>query len=159
TPMTSTSSPRTVVEMGASRPRDIGLSILVADKFEQSGIDALEHAGCTVTVKADATPETLPAAIREIDPDVLILRGKKVPAPAFDAGGRLSVVVRAGGGTDTIDAAAASAKGVFVANCPGKNAIAVAELAWGLILSCDRRIPDQAADLRAGKWDKKTYSE
>jgi D-3-phosphoglycerate dehydrogenase len=46
-----------------------------------------------------------------------------------------------------------------VANCPGKNSIAVAELAFGLILSLDRRIPDNVADLRAGKWNKKEYSK
>ena len=42
---------------------------------------------------------------------------------------------------------------------PGKNAIAVAELAFGLILALDRRIPDNVADLRAGKWNKKEYSK
>jgi D-3-phosphoglycerate dehydrogenase / 2-oxoglutarate reductase len=66
-------------------------------------------------------------------------------------------VVRAGAGYDTIDVTAASAEGVYVANCPGKNAIAVAELAWGLILSCDRRIPDQTAELRQGRWNKKEF--
>ncbi len=60
--------------------------------------------------------------------------------------------------SDTIDVAAASAVGVYVANCPGKNAAAVAELAFGLILALDRRIPDNVADLRAGKWNKKEYS-
>src|SRR5690606_35784967 len=70
----------------------------------------------------------------------------------------LKLVVRAGAGTDTIDVAACSAAGVFVANCPGRNAVAVAELAWGLILACDRQIPDQVVDLRGGKWRKKHYS-
>ena len=46
-----------------------------------------------------------------------------------------------------------------MANCPGKNSIAVAELAFGLILALDRRIPDNVADLRAGKWNKKEYSK
>ena len=48
---------------------------------------------------------------------------------------------------------------MLVANCPGKNAIAVAELAWGLILSCDRRIPDQVGELRENKWSKKEYAK
>jgi D-3-phosphoglycerate dehydrogenase len=60
---------------------------------------------------------------------------------------------------DNIDVPAASARGISVANCPGKNSIAVAELVWGLILSCDRRIADQTADLRNGVWNKKEYSK
>jgi D-3-phosphoglycerate dehydrogenase len=163
----TTTTPNPVVSMTAlpgqrgeaARGKEAGLNILIADKFEQSGIDALSHAGCAVTSKADLTPETLPAALKELDPDVLIVRGKKVNKAAIDAAGKLSLIVRAGAGYDTIDVAAASARGVFVANCPGKNSIAVAELAWALILSCDRRVPDQTADLRAGKWNKKEYSE
>jgi len=68
-------------------------------------------------------------------------------------------VVRAGAGVDNIDVPAASARGISVANCPGKNSIAVAELVWGLILSTDRRIADQTMDLRGGKWNKKEYSK
>ena len=58
----------------------------------------------------------------------------------------------------TIDIAAASARGISVANCPGMNAIAVAELAFGLVLACDRRIAEQTFDLRNGRWDKKGYA-
>ena len=71
----------------------------------------------------------------------------------------LSLIVRAGAGVNTIDVTAASRRGIYVSNCPGKNAIAVAELAFGLILALDRRIPDNVADLRAGKWNKKEYSK
>jgi D-3-phosphoglycerate dehydrogenase len=53
----------------------------------------------------------------------------------------------------------ATGAGVKVANCPGKNAVAVAELAFGLLISLDRNIPDNVADLRAGKWDKARYSK
>jgi D-3-phosphoglycerate dehydrogenase len=55
--------------------------------------------------------------------------------------------------------ATASSRGIFISNCPGKNSIAVAELVMGLVLACDRRIPDQAADLRLGKWNKAEYSK
>lgn len=75
------------------------------------------------------------------------------------ASSKLGVIIRAGAGYDTIDVASASSRGIFVANCPGKNSIAVAELAWSLILCCDRRVPDQVADLRTGKWRKTTYSK
>src|SRR6187200_3257994 len=73
--------------------------------------------------------------------------------------GKLGLIVRAGAGYNTIDVAAASARGIYVSNCPGKNAVAVAELAFGLILSLDRRIPDNVAELRAGKWNKKEFSQ
>src|SRR5262245_46338390 len=117
--MTSTSSPRSVVDVGAAaRPgKETGLKVLIADSFEQTGIDALTNAGCEVIAKADLTPETMPAALRELNPDVLVVRGKKVPAAVFEAGGKLSLVVRAGAGVDSIDVPAASARGVFVANC------------------------------------------
>jgi D-3-phosphoglycerate dehydrogenase len=69
------------------------------------------------------------------------------------------VVIRAGAGVNAIDVAAASARGVYVANCPGRNSVAVAELTLGLLIALDRRIPDNVVALRAGKWDKKSFSE
>src|SRR5688572_27003927 len=131
------------------------MKILVADKFEQSGVDGLRQLGCEVVVQPDVPTEGLPALVKSEDPDVLVVRGKKVPEPVFGAGSKRSLVIRAGAGYDTIDVSAASARGIIVANCPGRNSIAVAELTWALILSCDRRVPDQVADLRRGKWNKK----
>lgn len=133
--------------------------VLIADKFETVGIDALEELGCTVLLKPDVKAEDLAAALRETDPAILIVRSKKVTGDALKAGTNLSLVIRAGAGVDTIDVAAASSLGIFVANCPGKNSIAVAELVIGLLLGCDRRIPDQVADLRRGVWNKTEYSK
>ena len=73
--------------------------------------------------------------------------------------GRLALVVRAGAGYNTIDVKAASARGIYVSNCPGKNAIAVAELTFALLLAIDRRVADNVADLRAGTWNKKLYAK
>ena len=89
---------------------------------------------------------------------MLVVRGTKVTAAMLDAG-RLALIVRAGAGYNTIDVAAASQRGIYVSNCPGKNAIAVAELAFALILAIDRRIPENVADLRAGVWNKKEYAK
>lgn len=135
------------------------MKVLVADKFEKVGLDGLRELNCNVRYEPDLTVADLPATIREFDPKVLIVRSKKVNAEALEAGAGLSVVIRAGAGIDTIDVPAASRLGVFVTNCPGKNSIAVAELVMGLILSLDRRIADQVADLRAGKWNKAEYSK
>lgn len=135
------------------------MKVLIADKFEKVGIDGLKELGCTVVSQPDVKAEDLPAAIKAADPHILIVRGKKVSADALKAGTALTLVIRAGAGIDTIDVAAASSLGVFVSNCPGKNSIAVAELVMGFLLSCDRRIPDQVADLRAGVWNKGEYSK
>ena len=134
------------------------MKVLIADKFEKVGVDGLKELRCTVTSRPDVKAEELPAVMREIDPHVLIVRSKKVNAATLKAGTGLSLVIRAGAGIDTIDVTAASALGVFVANCPGKNSIAVAELVFGLLLACDRRIPDQVAELRQGRWNKGKYS-
>jgi D-3-phosphoglycerate dehydrogenase / 2-oxoglutarate reductase len=133
------------------------MKVLVADKFEDVGVGELQTHGFEVDLRPGLAGDALVSALASSDPDVLVVRGTQVPAAALTAGARLKLVVRAGAGYDTIDVATASAEGIYVANCPGKNAIAVAELAWGLILSCDRRIPDQSADLRAGRWNKKEY--
>jgi D-3-phosphoglycerate dehydrogenase len=134
------------------------MKVLIADKFEKSGLDGLGALGCEVAYNPDLKDEALVEAVRQTQADVLIVRSTKVKAAVLDAGG-LSLIVRAGAGYDNVDVAAASERGIYVANCPGKNSVAVAELAFGLILSLDRRIPDNVADLRAGRWNKKEYSK
>ena len=134
------------------------MKVLIADKFEKSGIAGLEKAGCDVVFEPDLKDEALVAAIRSTGADVLVVRSTKVTEPMLDAG-RLALIVRAGAGYNTIDVAGASRRGIYVSNCPGKNAIAVAELAFALMLALDRRVPDNVAELRAGKWNKKEYSK
>ncbi|MCU0620766.1 MAG: NAD(P)-binding domain-containing protein [Gemmatimonadales bacterium] len=135
------------------------MRVLIADKFEKVGIDGLKEIGCEVELQPDLTADTLPAALERHDPQILIVRSTKVLAPALKSAASLSLVIRAGAGVDNIDMPTASGLGIFVANCPGKNSIAVAELVMGLLLACDRRIPDQVIDLRAGQWQKGEYSK
>ena len=134
------------------------MKVLVADAFEQSGLDGLRAAGCDVVQDAALKDEALVAALGETHADVLVVRSTKVTAEMMDAG-NLALIVRAGAGYNTIDVPAASARGIYVSNCPGKNSVAVAELTMGLILALDRRIPDNVAQLRAGHWDKKGFSK
>jgi len=134
------------------------MKVLVADKFEKSGLDGLKAAGCEVVYQPDASGDALTGAIRETAADVLVVRSTQVTAPMLEAGA-LSLVVRAGAGYNTIDVATASRRGIYVSNCPGKNAIAVAELTLALILALDRRVADNVIELRAGKWNKKEYSK
>ncbi|HYJ45110.1 MAG TPA: 3-phosphoglycerate dehydrogenase family protein [Pyrinomonadaceae bacterium] len=134
------------------------MKVLIADKFEQSGRDGLNAIGCEVTFQPDLKDEALIEAIRTLKPDVLVVRGTKVTEAALSAG-TLKLVVRAGAGYNTIDVAAASRRGIYVSNCPGKNSIAVAELAFALILALDRRVADNVIALRQGRWDKKEFSK
>jgi D-3-phosphoglycerate dehydrogenase len=134
------------------------MKVLVADKFEQSGQDGLRAAGCEVSFQPDLKDDALTEAIAREQPDVLVVRSTKVSEAALDAGA-LKLVVRAGAGYNTIDVAAASRRGIYVSNCPGKNSVAVAELAFALILALDRRIADNVIQLRAGHWNKKEFSK
>jgi D-3-phosphoglycerate dehydrogenase len=134
------------------------MRVLIADKFEQSGRDGLDAAGCEFSYQPDVKDETLVEAVRSYQPDVLVVRSTKVTEAMIDAGA-LKLIVRAGAGYNTIDVAAASRRGVYVSNCPGKNSVAVAELAFALILALDRRIADNVIELRAGQWNKKEFSK
>jgi D-3-phosphoglycerate dehydrogenase len=115
--------------------------------------------GCETHVDAGLKDETLADALRKVQPEVLIVRSTKVRVEHFEAAGSMSLVVRAGAGVNTIDLESASERGVYVSNCPGKNAVAVAELAWAHILNADRRVADGVRDLRSGKWRKKHYAK
>jgi len=134
------------------------MRVLIADEFEQSGRDKLRDLGCEVSFQPGLKAETLPEAVATWQPDVLVVRSTKVTAAALQSGA-LKLVVRAGAGYNTIDVAAASERGIYVSNCPGKNSIAVAELTLGLILALDRRIADNVAALRQGQWNKKEFSK
>jgi len=133
------------------------MKALIADAFPRERLTDLSALGLTVDHRPDIPVKDLAEAAA--DATVLVVRSKQVGAAVFERARALSLVVRAGAGVNTIDVGAASRRGVYVANCPGQNAIAVAELAMGLIVAADRRIPDNVAALRAGRWEKKAFSE
>jgi D-3-phosphoglycerate dehydrogenase len=135
------------------------MKILIADKLASFVPGRLQDLGAQLEVDSTLDGEALTERIRNFDPEVLIVRSTKVTAAQIEAGNSLSLVVRAGAGVNTIDIAAASARGVYVANCPGKNAAAVAELTIGHLINLDRRISDHVATLRNHRWDKKGLGE
>lgn len=135
----------------------MNLEVLIADKLSSVAVSELESLGASVRLEPDLTARDLPGEIGNAE--VLIVRSTKVSAATVAAGSNLALIVRAGAGVNTIDIEAASEAGVAVANCPGKNTAAVAELAIGLMIAADRRIPDATADLRAGRWRKKEYGK
>jgi D-3-phosphoglycerate dehydrogenase len=132
------------------------MRVLIADTLEQSGRDALEEAGLEIDYRPQVESGDLAEAVRAAD--VLVVRSTRVPAEVFAEAGPLGLVIRAGAGHNNIDSQAAAAHGIFVANVPGKNAVAVAELTLGLILAIDRRIPENVSAAREGTWNKKEYS-
>jgi len=134
------------------------MKVLIADTFEASGLEGLKAAGCEVIHAPGTSGDDLVRLLQSSDAEVLVVRSTRVNEAMLTAGS-LSLVVRAGAGVNTIDVTAAARRGIYVANCPGKNAIAVAELAFGLLLALDRRIPDNVAALRAGHWQKAEFSK
>ena len=131
------------------------MRILVADKLASFVNGRLEGPDREVFFDPKLSGADLTRKIAEVTPDVLVVRSTKVTRADFEASEKLALVVRAGAGVNTIDGAAASERGIYVANCPGKNAIAVAELAMLHLLNLDRRIVDNVVALRAGEWNKK----
>ena len=133
------------------------MKILIADKFSEDHLDRLKKLGCDVAYNPSVRAEELPELIGGCK--VLVVRSKQVTADTIKAGNQLAVILRAGAGVNIIDLKAASARGVYVTDCAGKNSIAVAELVFALLLSLDRRIPDNVAALRAHKWNRKEFSK
>jgi len=134
------------------------MKVLIADKFPDEGREALAAAGCSVVYDADLKDDALAEAVQSSGADALVVRSTKVTKQILESG-RLSLVVRAGAGYNTIDIETAAARGIYVANCPGKNSIAVAELAFGHIIALDRRLYENTRDLKTGRWNKKEYSK
>ena len=130
--------------------------ILVADKLADFYLSKLREHG-----EVDSRPELQGDALTNAigDATVLVVRSTRVTGATLDAGSRLGLIVRAGAGVNTIDVRAASEHGVYVANCPGKNAAAVAELTIGLLISLDRKIGEASTELRNGAWKKAEYGK
>lgn len=132
------------------------MRILVADTLPDGPRGELVQHGHHCRYEPQLSARDLPENLA--DAEVLVVRSTAVTAEALDAAGSLRFVVRAGSGVDTIDCAAAAERGIRVCNVPGRNAIAVAELAFALLLALDRHVVDNVTDLRRGRWDKERYA-
>ncbi len=133
------------------------MKTLIADKFPEKHLDHLRQMGCEVTYQPSARAEELPKIVNPHR--ILVVRSKRVSEATIECSENLALILRAGAGVNTIAVSAASARGIFVTNCPGKNSVAVAELVLGLLLSIDRRIPENVAALRNHTWNKKEFSQ
>lgn len=135
----------------------MNVKVLVADKFPEQYIKAMGELKLDVTYSPKLGENDLPGEIK--DTDILVVRSTKVNAQTIESSKNLNLIIRAGAGVNNIDISAANKKGIYVANCPGMNSVAVAELAMGLMISLDRRIPDNVMDFKNGKWNKGEYSK
>jgi len=135
------------------------MKVLIADKFHETGMEALTQAGFKTVLDPSLQDASLVEAIGRENPGALVVRSTKVTRDMLCASRELRLVIRAGSGYDTIDVEAATERGTRVCNCPGKNSVAVAELTLGLMIALDRQIVDETADLRRGVWNKKHYSK
>jgi D-3-phosphoglycerate dehydrogenase len=133
------------------------MKILIADKLSQQAVNALVKLGADVKSMPDLSAEELPQHVANVE--ILIVRSTKVKAETIAAAPRMSLIIRAGAGVNTIALEEASNRGIHVANCPGKNTDAVAELAIGLLVAADRRIVEASTQLRAGRWQKKEFGK
>jgi D-3-phosphoglycerate dehydrogenase len=133
------------------------MRVLVAGRLPKANLEEIQSLGVELSYQPILLPRELPAALDQVN--VLVVRGLTVDASAIAACDTLNLIIRAGSGTGKIDVAAASARGIYVANTPGRNASAVAELTMTLIGCLDRRVPDAANSLRAGSWHKEDYAQ
>lgn len=133
------------------------LKVLIADKFQEKYIQQLKNMDLEVVYEPKLKENDIPRASKEVD--ILVVRSTVVNEKTINESNKLNLIIRAGSGVNNINIAAANKKGIYVANCPGMNAVAVAELAIGLMIALDRWIPDNVSDFRKGVWNKDKYSK
>jgi len=130
--------------------------VVVAEKISPAGLDLLRKAGHEVVDLAGAPREKLLAALADADA-LLVRSATKVDAALLAAGPKLTVVGRAGVGVDNVDVPAASARGVLVLNSPTGNVVSAVEHTFAVLLALLRRIPEAAASMAQGKWEKAKF--
>ena len=131
--------------------------ILISENIRGVAVDALSSR-FEVEILPDLWKDPAELLKRVGDVRALIVRNQtQVNAEVFAAAKKLVVVGRAGVGLDNVDVAAATKAGVQIACTPDQNAISVAELAIGLMLSLTRMIPAANEDTKAGNWNRQRF--
>ncbi|NXI44084.1 SERA dehydrogenase, partial [Galbula dea] len=130
--------------------------VLISDSLDPCCREILQAGGLHVQEKPGLSKEELLREIRDCD-GLIVRSATKVTADVLEVAERLQVVGRAGTGVDNVDVEAATRKGVLVMNTPTGNSLSAAELTCGMILCLARQIPQAAASMKEGKWDRKKY--
>jgi len=132
------------------------MNILVSDSLSPKGVEVLERAGFSVSVKTKLSKEELLEEIGNYE--ALIVRSAtKVTKEVIEAAGRLRIVGRAGTGLDNVDTEAATRRGIVVMNTPGGNTITTAEHTMSMIAAMSRKIPQATKSMKDGKWEKSKF--
>ncbi len=130
--------------------------VLISDKLSPSALDVFGHHGIEVDVRVGMTADQLLGSIDKYD-GLAVRSATNVDASLLMAGHRLSIVGRAGIGTDNIDVTAATKQGILVMNTPFGNSITTAEHTIALLLSLCRQIPKADFSVRQGKWERAEF--
>jgi D-3-phosphoglycerate dehydrogenase / 2-oxoglutarate reductase len=144
------------VDHDAAGPGGVRARVLVAEKIGDSGIELLrEH--FDVDLGIGWSREELADRIGDYD-GILIRSATKLDAELLEKASRLRAVGRAGVGVDNVDVAAATKRGVAVANAPQSNVITAAEHTMALLLALARNVPQAHASLTGGAWERSKFS-
>lgn len=131
------------------------MKILICDGLDSAAVTQLEQDGHQVTLKKGISPEELAQLIPNAEV-VVVRSATKITAAVLENATQLKLVVRAGVGLDNVDAIAAQARGITVANTPNATSISVAEHAFALMLALARHIPQGNLSTKSGGWERKT---
>jgi D-3-phosphoglycerate dehydrogenase len=131
--------------------------VLIADKLDKQAVPILVDAGFEVVNKPGLSEDEIAAAIKGFDA-VIVRSAAKITAKIIEAADCLKCIGRAGTGVDNIDVKAATAKGILVMNVPGGNTVTAAEHALVMMLSMARMVPQANASMKAGKWEKSSFT-
>src|SRR5262249_32783312 len=142
-------------ELGRRPPMNDKARVLVREKIADAGVELLRER-FDVELGLDWDGKDLEKRIAGYD-GILIRSATTLDAGLIDRAERLKVIGRAGTGVDNVDVAAATKRGIVVANAPEANSIAAAEHTLALILALCRNIPEAHASLAAGKWDRNRF--
>jgi len=134
------------------------MKVLVADKISPKGVALLrEQKGIEVVEAYGSSPEQVLALVSDVH--AIVVRSEtRITEAVFAAAPHLKVVGRAGVGVDNVDVEAATERGVVVMNTPSGNTIATAELTFTHLLCGARPVPQAAASMAQGKWDRKSFA-
>jgi D-3-phosphoglycerate dehydrogenase len=134
------------------------MKVLVADKISPKGVAYLRaQPGLEVVEAYGSSPEKVLELVKDVHA-IAVRSETKITAAVFAAAPLLKVVGRAGVGVDNVDVEAATERGVVVMNTPAGNTIATAELTFTHILCGARPVPQAAASMKRGEWDRKSFS-
>jgi len=134
------------------------MKILVADKISPKGVAYLrQQPGFEVIEAYGSSPEKILELVRDVQA-IAVRSETKITAAVLAAAPKLKVVGRAGVGVDNVDVEAATERGVIVMNTPSGNTVATAELTFTHLLCGARPVPQAAASMKAGQWDRKSFS-